>query len=666
MVKFDDDEVFVDNTQQEINEEPTQKRKRVGKTRSDCWKSFEKIFIDGVRHGKCKWCERALKADGNNTGTSSLNKHAKNCKKNPENLKNQQTLQFKKEPTGEGSVSIWKHDDKRIKKAMLNLFVVGGLPFKFVENEAFYEYTNALNGKVIVPCRTTISKKVSLYYQEERNKLVTFLCNPLNTIHLTTDCWTSPSKRVHYIVITAHFIDDNWEMHKRIINFKELDSQRGEDIGKEVLKCIQGWGIKNVMTCTVDNASSNDKAIEFLKNKLPNLYNEGKHFHIRCMAHIINLIVRDGMNKNDESVKCLQDAVRYIRKSTQRIALFKKCMKAVGVESTKFLCNDCPTRWNSTYDLLKIAVDLEKAFYEYEMEDVVTPVSEDFVTCRAMVSFLEKFKVKTELVSTTSKPLANRFFGEVCGIYKHIRVWSKNKRFYSIGKDMIDKYEKYWGDFENLNDYIHAFETLIKYKMPENKPLSELDITAKTKSLIKDIESRFENFFNCYNTNSNVPFETGGSQDTVHIDDDDDFVGDYFAQSVNSSASKETELTRYLNKGQTQGVKDFDILVWWKNNASRYPILSRMAKDLLGIQISTVASESAFSTSGRIIDSYRANLSAPIIEALVCTQDWVRKSKKPIVDNIDDILKDDDIAKELEDAIRTQNGNGKRPIDINE
>nr|KAJ0204042.1 hypothetical protein LSAT_V11C500293830 [Lactuca sativa] len=83
--------------------------------------------------------------------------------------------------------------------------------------------------------------------------------------------------------------------------------------------------------------------------------------------------------------------------------------------------------------------------------DVVTPVSEDFVTCRAMVSFLEKFKVKTELVSTTSKPLANRFFGEVCGIYKHIR-------------DMIDKYEKSWGDFENLNDYMY-FATILDPRM---------------------------------------------------------------------------------------------------------------------------------------------------------------------------------------------------------
>lgn len=67
--------------------------------------------------------------------------------------------------------------------------------------------------------------------------------------------------------------------------------------------------------------------------------------------------------------------------------------------------------------------------------------------------------------------------------------------------------------------------------------------------------------------------------------------------------------------------------------------------DILGIQISTVASESAFSTSRRVLDPYRTRLSTPIVEALICTQDWVRKSRKPIFDDVDDILNDDDIAK---------------------
>ena len=69
-----------------------------------------------------------------------------------------------------------------------------------------------------------------------------------------------------------------------------------------------------------------------------------------------------------------------------------------------------------------------------------------------------------------------------------------------------------------------------------------------------------------------------------------------------------------------------------------------MLLDILAIQISPVASESAFSTSGRVLNEYRTSLSTLIVEALVCTQDWVRKSRKPIIDDIDDILKDDDIA----------------------
>ena len=64
----------------------------------------------------------------------------------------------------------------------------------------------------------------------------------------------------------------------------------------------------------------------------------------------------------------------------------------------------------------------------------------------------------------------------------------------------------------------------------------------------------------------------------------------------------------------------------------------------MGIQISTVASESAISTSRRVLTDYRANLSNVIVEALLCTQDWVRNSRKPIIDNVDNILNDDEVA----------------------
>ncbi|KAL4589225.1 hypothetical protein LXL04_002130 [Taraxacum kok-saghyz] len=69
---------------------------------------------------------------------------------------------------------------------------------------------------------------------------------------------------------------------------------------------------------------------------------------------------------------------------------------------------------------------------------------------------------------------------------------------------------------------------------------------------------------------------------------------------------------------------------------ARYPVLSKMARDVLAIPVSTVASESAFSTGGRVLDSFRTSLTPRMVEALVCTQDWVRDCHDPI--NVDDIL----------------------------
>ena len=40
----------------------------------------------------------------------------------------------------------------------------------------------------------------------------------------------------------------------------------------------------------------------------------------------------------------------------------------------------------------------------------------------------------------------------------------------------------------------------------------------------------------------------------------------------------------------------------------KYRVLSMMARDVLAIPISTVASEATFSVGGRVIDPYRASL----------------------------------------------------------
>jgi hypothetical protein len=72
----------------------------------------------------------------------------------------------------------------------------------------------------------------------------------------------------------------------------------------------------------------------------------------------------------------------------------------------------------------------------------------------------------------------------------------------------------------------------------------------------------------------------------------------------------------------------FDILSWWKVNQVKYPILSLLARDVLVVQVSTVASESAFSSSERIVSKFRSSFEPEVVQALVCTKDWNIASRK--------------------------------------
>ncbi|CAN1272645.1 Putative AC transposase [Linum perenne] len=57
-----------------------------------------------------------------------------------------------------------------------------------------------------------------------------------------------------------------------------------------------------------------------------------------------------------------------------------------------------------------------------------------------------------------------------------------------------------------------------------------------------------------------------------------------------------------------------------------------MARDVLAVPISFVASESAFSTGGRVLSNFRSSLTPTIVEALICAEDWLRSTSPDIFD----------------------------------
>ncbi|KAL2894852.1 putative AC9 transposase [Bienertia sinuspersici] len=84
----------------------------------------------------------------------------------------------------------------------------------------------------------------------------------------------------------------------------------------------------------------------------------------------------------------------------------------------------------------------------------------------------------------------------------------------------------------------------------------------------------------------------------------------------------------YLEEPLVPRTTSIDILNHWKTNSGRFPILCLMAKDVLAILISKIASESAFSTDGSVPDCYRRSLRPSIVEVLICLKDWTFSEAK--------------------------------------
>ena len=102
-----------------------------------------------------------------------------------------------------------------------------------------------------------------------------------------------------------------------------------------------------------------------------------------------------------------------------------------------------------------------------------------------------------------------------------------------------------------------------------------------------------------------------------------------YMKGLKSNEPVKNELEQYLEDPHEDGDIDceFDILSWWRLKAPKYTVLAKVYRDVLDVPISTVPSESVFSTAGRILAPARSYLNNQSLLALICSQDWLRASK---------------------------------------
>ncbi|XP_070042992.1 zinc finger BED domain-containing protein DAYSLEEPER-like [Nicotiana tomentosiformis] len=89
-------------------------------------------------------------------------------------------------------------------------------------------------------------------------------------------------------------------------------------------------------------------------------------------------------------------------------------------------------------------------------------------------------------------------------------------------------------------------------------------------------------------------------------------------KSGSGGVDTRTKLDKYFGEETEDDTKEFDVLLWWKLNSTRFPVLTEMAHDVLAVPVSSVASECVFSTGEHLLDSFRSSLTPKLVQALVC------------------------------------------------
>jgi hypothetical protein len=120
----------------------------------------------------------------------------------------------------------------------------------------------------------------------------------------------------------------------------------------------------------------------------------GALFHIRCAAHVLNLIVQDGLFVMKGSIDIIRDSVKYVKSSQTREELFGDIVQQLGIICEKEPSLDIATRWNSMYLMIDSTLPYREAFQELVKHDrqyKYAPSPDDWKMAEAIRSLLKIF-----------------------------------------------------------------------------------------------------------------------------------------------------------------------------------------------------------------------------------------------------------------------------------
>lgn len=625
-----------------LNKKETAKKETV-------WNFFEKVEImeEGVKvkRAKCSICYQ-LMVHGGTAGTSHLRRHWEHhIRSQSVDIRTQMQLGS----DSSGNVSNWIYDKETARSEVVDYVIRAEQPFTFVEKHDFVGMIQRAFAPQFTGISTSTCKRdVMKLFIARKNELLKTFESFEGKICLTSDCWSSRQK-MGYMCLTAHFIDKNWNLNKRIIAFKMVEHPHtGYSLATHINEELISWRIhKKIFSISLDNATNNDVVAELLPDFLMIDSVSSKLFHVRCCAHILNLIVQDGLSLLSPSIEKITNIVRSMNSSNKKHELWIQYCKDLHM-TKRNIDNDVPHRWNSTYELLQVAIHYKVVLNRYVQKLIASsrscslalPSEEDWFIATIVSRFLKIFDSSTKILCGVYYPTSCRVIPALVSINATFNKYAHYSVISAALDAMKSKFSKYWGTFPLIFCLAVAMDPR-KKNFAIAQWMKSMDVEdLRIEYAISSVKQQLFELHEAYKANVVPLVPTSNSQanlsstipasgiDLIALPPDlEDYAEEVLKKAKTSSSTSSaasSDLQYYIDMPtlETADGFEFNLLGWWRSHEEVYPVLSLIARDLLTVPASTVASEAAFSASGRVVSERRASLSPNTIEALICLKDW--------------------------------------------
>lgn len=643
---------------------------RARKLRSVVWNDFTKEKrADGAMVATCNHCKKQLTASSR-SGTTHLKNHLAICtntnirqpdradRRKRRKLVVRRPMLISYEARNDGATNFESsHFDQELSQQDLaRMIILHEYPLSMVHHAGFRTFVKNLQPQFKLLSHETIKADCMKIYDSLRLKLYEVLDKLPCRVSLTADIWRSGvSEEEVYLCLTCHYVDNDWKLQKKTINFLHFDAPpTGEEISKAIVEKLYEWKLtKKISTLTLDNCIHTEEVtgemLKFLHPKASLLLN-GDLFHVHGYAHVLNVVVQDGLEVVFEVTDRVRDAIKFVKSSQEGLRRFQKLARLVQAPQ-KSLVLDVKANWNSTYLMLATACEFEHAFArlaesDEEFSNLLT--SKDLDDVKAICECLDVFCNAIEKFSGTRVPTASLYFNDACGIHLLLKDWSVNPLpvVATMASEMLDKFEQYWDVTGKVMTIASILDPRFKMKSIEYffKLIydGEYEATTKIENIRKNLTSLYNEYLVrsaytsnnqallCYDGGSSGRTNTpgtggGGSKTSSRITLSDTQRGlDQYLQQASSNQSIKSDLDMYLEEPvhpSKEGLSEsFNVLAWWKFNEAKYPILSLVARDILAIPVSA-----AFNVvEGRSLNGYMSSMDAMTVQGLLCAQGWLR------------------------------------------